>query len=144
MAVTSGRTENLADSYAQTERIGFGLLMIAAPLLMLGAALLHPPHSITNGVHYYGASHDHSAYFYAAHNLFFLAAACFVPAVIGVARLVHPSHPKQAFWGCVLSTMGLIGYGAMDGIDYMNYVAGKPGTGLDPAVMQQFVTVALN
>ena len=41
---------------------------------------------------------------------------------------MHPSHPKAAFWGCVLSLMGFIGYGALDGIDYMAWVAGKTPT----------------
>jgi hypothetical protein len=66
-----------------------------------------------------------------------------VLAIVGLARLVHPSHPKAAFWGCVLSLMGFIGYGALDGIDYMAWVAGKPGTGLDPTTMQRYIEVVL-
>jgi hypothetical protein len=68
-----------------TERIGFGLLMIAAPILMLGAALLHPPHNIEDGAKYYIATHDHNTPFYVSHTLFFFAAVLFVPAVVGVA-----------------------------------------------------------
>jgi len=79
--------------------------MIGAPILMLGAAFLHPPHGIESGAQYYSAAHDHSTRFYVSHTLFFLAATLFVPAVVGLARLVHPSHPKAAFWGCVLSLM---------------------------------------
>jgi hypothetical protein len=126
-----------------TERIGFGLMMIGAPILMLGAALIHPPHSIEDGVQYYHATHDHNTTFYVSHTLFFLAATLFVPAVVGVARLVHPSHPTTAFWGCVLSLMGFIGYGALDGVDYMAWLAGKPDTGLDGTAMQQFISLAL-
>jgi hypothetical protein len=111
---------------------------------MLGAALLHPPHGIESGAQYYSASHDHSNRFYVAHTCFFLAAVLFVPAFVGLARLVHPSHPKAAFWGCVLSLMGFVGYGALDGIDYMNWVAGKPGTGLDPTAMQDLIEEALH
>ena len=144
MADTSGIPARGADSSTHTERIGFGLLMIGAPILMLGAAFLHPPHSIVDGVQYYHASHDHSTRFYVAHTLFFLAATLFVPAVVGIARLVHPSHARVAFWGCVLSLMGFIGYGAMDGMDYMAWVAGKPDMGLDAASMQQYVAVALS
>jgi hypothetical protein len=103
MASDSTRSAVVADSYARVERIGFGVLMIAAPLVMLAAALLHPPHGIQNAAGYYHASHDHSARFYVAHTCFFLAAVLFVPAVVGLARLVHPGHPKAAFWGCVLS-----------------------------------------
>jgi hypothetical protein len=78
-----------------------------------------------------------------AHTCFFLAATLFVPAIVGLARLVHPSHPKAAFWGCVLSLMGFVGYGALDGIDYMAWVAGKPDTTLDPATMQKYIDVVL-
>ena len=130
-------------NFYHTERIGFGLLMIGAPILMLGAALTHPPHSIESGVEYYDAAHDHNTQFYVAHTLFFFAATLFVPAVVGVARLVHPSHPTTAFWECILSLMGFIGYGAMDGMDYMAWLAGKPDTGLDATTMQQYIDLAL-
>lgn len=110
---------------------------------MLGAAILHPPHIIEDGVAYYHATHDHNTPFYVAHTLFFFAATLFVGATVGVAQLVHPSYPKLAFWGCILSLMGFIGYGALDGIDYMAWYAGSPDTGLDAATMQQFIVGAL-
>lgn len=131
------------DSYARVERIGFGLLMIGAPILMVLAGIIHPPHGIENGPEYYHAAHDHSTQFWVAHTFFFLSAVLFVPAVVGLARLVHPSRPKAAFWGCVLSLMGFIGYGALDGVDYMAWVAGNPDTGLDPTTMQQYIDTAL-
>ena len=144
MTAAPAHPGRVGDSYAHTERIGFAILMIAAPLFMLGAAFLHPPHGIESGAQYYSASHDHTNRFYIAHTLFFLAATCFVPSIVGLARLVHPSRPKAAFWGCVLSLMGLVGYGALDGIDYMAWVAGKPDTGLDPATMEQLIEVTLH
>ena len=98
-------------SYGDVERIGFGILMIGAPILMLGAAALHPDHGIQDGPEYYHAAHDHTSTFYVSHTLFFLAAVLFVPAVVGLSRLVHPAHPKAAFWGCVLSLMGFVGLG---------------------------------
>ena len=72
-------------SYDNVERMGFGLLMIGAPILMLGAALFHPPHGIENAAGYYSASHDHSTGFYVAHTCFFLSAVLFVPAIVGLA-----------------------------------------------------------
>jgi hypothetical protein len=44
----------------------------------------------------------------------------------------------------VLTLMGFVGYGAMDGMDYMTWVAGNPASGLDPKEMQQFIDVTLN
>jgi hypothetical protein len=143
MASDSDQPARVTDSYANVERIVFGLAMIIAPILMLGAAIFHPPHGIENAAGYYSASHDHSMGFYVAHTCFFLSAVLFVLAIVGLARLVHPSHPKAAFWGCVLSLMGFIGYGALDGIDYMAWVAGKPDTGLDPTTMQRYIEVVL-
>lgn len=140
---TETQPREVANTYAHAERIWFGLLMIGAPLLMVLAGFFHPPHGIEDGTEYYHAAHDHSLQFWVAHTLFFLAAVLFVPAVVGLARLVHPTHPRAAFWGCVLSLMGFIGYGAMDGMDYMTWVAGNPGTGLDPATMQQYIDAAL-
>jgi hypothetical protein len=142
MAEDSGQPEGVAE--ANVERIVFGILMIGAPLLMLGAAFFHPPHGVQSGEMYYHASHDHSSRFWLAHTFFFLSAVLFVPAVVGLARLAHPSHPKAAFWGCVLSLMGFVGYGALDGIDYMAWVAGKPDAGLDPTAMEQLIEVALH
>jgi hypothetical protein len=66
------------------------------------------------------------------------------PPIVGLARLVHPTHSKAAFWGCVLSLMGFVGYGGLDGIDYVNWVAGKPDTGLDPNAMQALIEEALH
>lgn len=133
-----------AGSYSGVERTGFGVLMIGAPILMLGAAFIHPPHAIENGTEYFHAAHDHTAAFYVSHTLFILAAVLFVPAVVGLARLVHRSHPKAAFWGVVLTLMGFVGYGAMDGMDYMTWVAGNPASGLDPKEMQQYINAALS
>jgi hypothetical protein len=42
-----------ARSYAHTERIGFGLFMVVAPLIVLGATILHPAHSTEDGTQYY-------------------------------------------------------------------------------------------
>ncbi len=116
--------------------------MIVAPIFMLGAAFLHPAHGI-EGTQYYHAAHDYSPRFYVAHTLFFLAAVLFVPAIVGLARLVHARHPKAAFWGCTLSLMGFIGFGALDGADYFAWVAGNPDNALDPAMMQKFIETAL-
>jgi hypothetical protein len=68
MAVKSGQPEGVVDRYARMERIGFSVLMVGAPLLMLGAAFFHPPHSIQSGAQYYSASHDHSALFWLSHT----------------------------------------------------------------------------
>ena len=116
--------------------------MIVAPLVVLAATIIHPPHAAENGVEYYHAAHDHATAFYASHTLFFLGAVLLLPATIGLARLLQNSRPKAAFWGGVLSLMGFIGWGALAGMDFMTYVAGS-GSGLDTNTMQKFVDDAL-
>jgi hypothetical protein len=131
-----------ARSYEHTERIGFAIMMIVAPLIVLAATILHPPHAAENGTEYYHAAADHSDAFYVSHTLFFLGGVALLPAVIGLTRLVQRSHPKAAFWALVLSAMGFMAWGALDGMDFMTYVAGS-SSNLDPAVMQTYVDDAL-
>jgi hypothetical protein len=131
-----------AASYVNVERIGFGLLMIGAPLVVLAACLIHPPHAAENGAEYYHAALNHSTAFYISHTLFFFGAVFLLPAVVGLARLLQHSHPKAAFWGGLLSLMGFVGWGALDGMDFMTYVAGS-SSNLDTSTMQTFVDDAL-
>jgi hypothetical protein len=133
-----------ADSYAHTERKTFGVFMIVGPLVLLAATIIHPPHGIrvTDGSEYYGAAYDHTTQFYIAHTLFFLAGVTLIPAVIGLTRLVRPSHPKAALWGLVLSAMGFVGWGAFDGMDFMTYIAGASKS-LDTNTMQTYIDDAL-
>jgi hypothetical protein len=68
----------VADSYADVTRIVFGVAMIAAPILTLGAAIFHPPQGIGSAAGYYSASHDHSTGFYVAHTCFILGITVFL------------------------------------------------------------------
>jgi|SRR5215218_1757789 hypothetical protein len=143
MASNIAQPAGAAASYANVERIGFGILMIFAPLVVLAACIIHPPHGAENGAEYYRAAHDHSTQFYIAHTLFFFGAVFMLLAVVGLARLLQQhSHPKAAFWGGLLSLMGFIGWGALDGMDYMTYVAGS-SSNLDTNTMQTYVDDAL-
>lgn len=142
MASNIAQPAAAAASYANVERIGFGILMIFAPLVVLAACIIHPPHAAENGAEYYHAAHDHSTQFYIAHTLFFFGAVFLLPAVVGLVRLLQHSHPKAAFWGGLLSLMGFIGWGALDGMDFMTYVAGS-SSNLDTNTMQTYVDDAL-
>jgi hypothetical protein len=116
---------------------------IVAPLVALAATIIHPPHAAENGTEYYQAAHDHSQAFYVAHTLFFFGAVFLLPAIVGLARLLQRrGHGKAAFWGGLLSLMGMIGWGALDGMDFMTYVAGS-SSNLDANTMQTYVDDAL-
>ena len=80
--------------------------------------------------------------FYVSHTLFFFGGVLLLPATIELVRLLRDSHPKAAFWGGVLSLMGFIVWGALDGMDFMTCGAGS-GSGLDTNTMQAYVDDAL-
>jgi hypothetical protein len=133
-----------AESYAPTERKVFAIFMIVAPLILLVATIVHPKHGIgkTDGAEYYGAAYDHTTRFYIAHTGYFLTGTTLIVAVIGLTRLVRRTHPKAAFWGLVLSAMGFVGWGAIDGMDFMTYIAGA-NKSLDTTTMQSYIDDAL-
>src|SRR5665809_110075 len=116
-----------AASYEYTERKVYAIFMIVAPLILLPATIIHPKHGIgaTDGAEYFGAAYDHTTRFYIAHTGYFLTGVTMIVAVIGLTQLVRRTHPKAAFWGLVLSAMGFVGWGAIDGMDFMTYNAGK-------------------
>jgi hypothetical protein len=78
-----------------------------------------------------------------AHTLFFFGAVFLLPATVGLARLLQQrGHGEAAFWGGLLSLMGFIGWGALDGMDFMTYVAGA-SKNLDTNTMQTYIDDAL-
>jgi hypothetical protein len=98
----------VARSYEHTERHVYAIFMIVAPLILLAATIIHPPHGIraTSGKSYYDAAYDHTTRFYIAHTLFFFTGVTLIVAFIGLNRLVRRTHPKAAFWGLVLGPWG--------------------------------------
>jgi hypothetical protein len=142
---------DVAESYTHTERIVFAIYMIVSPLILLVATIVHPKHGIaaTDGAEYFGAAYDHTTRFYIAHTGYFLTGVTLIVAFIGMNRLVRRTHPKAAFWGLVLSAMGFVGWGAIDGMDFMTWNAGRfsaaPGSGgsLDYNTMQTYIDQAL-
>src|SRR5512132_411400 len=145
----------VARSYEHTERVVCAIFMIVAPLILLVATIVHPKHGIgkTDGAEYYGAAYDHTTRFYIAHTGYFLTGATLIVAVIGLTQLVRRTHPKAAFWGLVLSAMGFVGWGAIDGMDFMTFNAGRftagsqwsgsLGGSLDHNTMQTYIDNAL-
>ena len=146
----------VAESYAHVERVVYSIFMIVSPLILLVATIVHPKHGIaaTDGAEYYGAAYDHTTRFYIAHTGYFLTGVTLIVAFIGMNRLVRATHPKAAFWGLVLSAMGFVGWGAIDGMDFMTWNAGRftAGSGwsggslggsLDFNTMQTYIDDAL-
>ncbi|MDA0166026.1 hypothetical protein OM076_37525 [Solirubrobacter ginsenosidimutans] len=145
----------VARSYEHTERVVCAIFMLVSPLILLVATIVHPKHGIakTDGAEYYGAAYEHTTRFYIAHTGYFLTGVTLIVAFIGMNRLVRPTHPKAAFWGLVLSAMGFVGWGAIDGMDFMTFNAGRftagsqwagsLGGSLDHNTMQTYIDNAL-
>jgi hypothetical protein len=134
MATAAVQPTVLSRSQEHTERVVYAIFMIVAPLILLVATIVHPRHGIgaTDGADYYGA----------AHVGYFLTGTTLIVAVIGLTQLVRRTHPKAAFWGLVLSGMGFVGWGAIDGMDFMTFNAGQNKT-LDTNTMQAYINAAL-
>jgi hypothetical protein len=155
MATQSIPAVATVDSHDRTERKVFAIFMIVSPLILLVATIVHPHHGIaaTDGAEYYGAAYNYTTRFYIAHTGYFLTGVTLIVAFIGMNRLVRPTHPKAAFWGLVLSAMGFVGWGAIDGMDFMTFNAGRftAGSGwsgslggsLDHSTMQTYIDNAL-
>lgn len=128
----------------------YAWFMVVAPLILLVASIVHPPHGIrsTSGPSYFGAAYNHTARFYIGHLGFFLTNTTLIVAVIGLTQLVRRTHPKAGFWGLVLSAMGFVGSGAINGLDFMTFNAGRYTSGndgnLDFNTMQTYIDDALN
>ena len=146
MASESDQPAGVTDSYANVERIVFGLVMIIAPILMLGAAVFHPPHGIENAAGYYSASHDHSTGFYVAHTCFFVSAVLFVLAIVGLGAAGAPQPSQGGLLGLRTFAHGLhrlwgAGRHRLHGLGGWKPAHGA-GPGLDPTTMQRYIEVA--
>lgn len=137
-----------ANGPSQHELRVYAIFMIIAPLILLVATIVHPPHGIQSmdGPEYFGAAVDETTRFYIGHTGFFLTGATLIVAVIGLTRLVARTRPKAGLWGLVLSAMGFVGWGAIDGMDFMTFNAGRYTNegGLDFDTMQTYITDALS
>jgi hypothetical protein len=90
--------------------------MIAAPLALLAATLLHRAHGM-DGASWFGAAEAGPGRFYAAHLLILVAVALFAPAALTLADLLRPTRPAAARTGALLSVLGLLAIAVLIGMD---------------------------
>jgi hypothetical protein len=149
MATQTGQPGDVAESYGHTGRKVFSIFMIVSPLILPAATIVHPAHGIaaTDGAEYFGAAYNHTTRFYIAHTGYFLTGVTLIVAFIGIEPAGAAHHPEAAFWGLVLPAMGFVGWGAIDGMDFMTWNAGRfsaaPASTLDYNTMQTYIDDAL-
>jgi hypothetical protein len=99
--------------------------MLAAPILLLIASLIHPPHagSAESWLH---AAESGPTRFYLAHLLFLGAAALLVPATLGLGRLAHPTQTTLTALGVGITLLGILGIGALVGSDFVVWKMADP------------------
>jgi hypothetical protein len=86
-------------------RLG-GAALIAAPLVLLAAALTHPKET-TDAPHQLQIAGGALNRWYVAHLLYVIGFALFVPAVLALGRRVRSAAPRAELWGTGLAVAGL-------------------------------------
>lgn len=121
-----GKTaEEMSERLGRTEARVAGTAMLAAPILLLIASLIHPPHagSAESWLH---AAESGPTRFYLAHLLFLGAAALLVPATLGLGRLAHPTQTTLTALGVGITLLGILGIGALVGSDFVVWKMADP------------------
>lgn len=103
-------------------RVGSGMAMIVAPLLLVASSALGPPHSaseqLADELPHIAANPDR----FLAFVLFSLAAQAFLaPAVIGIAHLLRGRRPLLALIGMAVTMLGIFSYAVVHGVQLVQH-----------------------
>ena len=90
--------------------------MIAAPLLILAAMIIHEPHG-TDAASWLESTEAGRTRFYLAHLLFLATAVALMPVALGLADLVVERERTLARLGCGLAFLGIAGLCVLVGMD---------------------------
>lgn len=103
-------------------RVGSGLAMIGAPLLLLVASALGPPHTasehLSDQLPHVAADPDR---FLAFTLVGLLAVTLHVPAVLGMAHLLRHAKPLLALTGAALVVVGSISLAVIQGVQLVEH-----------------------
>jgi hypothetical protein len=107
--------------------------MVAAPLALLSAMVVHPAHAADGGS-WLAAAEAGPARFYAAHLLILVAVALFVPVTLALADLVRPRRPAAATLGSALTLLGLLAVAVLVGMDFVAWQVARSTIEADQAL----------
>jgi hypothetical protein len=93
-----------------------GVCLMAAPLVLVIGQLIHPVDK-TDGAAELRVVVDNLDRWYAAHIIELVAIALMIPAVLGLAHLIHERRPTAAYAGGALSLLGLVAVAAVTGTE---------------------------
>ena len=98
-------------------RVGCGLAMMVAPLLLLVSSALGPPHRasrhLADPLPHIAADPDR---FLASVFVGLLSLALLLPAVLGIAHLLLPGRPALALTGAALVLVGVLSLAVVHGV----------------------------
>lgn len=124
--------------------------LVAATAVLVAANLLHPK-EYGNGEELAQLAAIADAYgrWQAAHLMAFVAIVLFVPAVAGLAVILHRTQPARARWAGVLGILGLLGFAGAVTIDGFSWgvvgvVSGDDFPSLDDATAAQVLDTLQN
>ena len=115
----------------QSEQTLGGVAMIASPLLLLAAAIVHPSHRQWDTALAVAASQRDR--WYVGHMLVLVAMAVLVVAVLGLGRTLRVPSGGLASTGAGLTLVGTIGVGGLVGVELVVWEISHPS--LDQAEM---------
>lgn len=95
------------------------------PLLLIGAAIVHHPHS-GGAASWLAAAEAGRTGFYLAHLTFLIAIVLTLPAMVELGRRVSIHTPTLAIWGTGLAVIGGIGIAALVGQDLVVWQMASP------------------
>jgi hypothetical protein len=86
-----------------------GACMVAGPALLLVGNALHPVNHKTNESEWVAGIAANRGQWYVAHLLIFIGLPLFVPAIMGIVRIVRARASAWAEGGAALAVFGLLG-----------------------------------
>jgi hypothetical protein len=98
--------------------------LLAAPLVLLTAAALHPAHGY-DAQGWLAAAEAGTGRFYTAHVLFIVAAVLWVATVLAVGRIVAPTHRGLALLGNGFGALGAVTLALLGGQDLIVWQLAK-------------------
>jgi hypothetical protein len=115
---------SLSDPISFRRRVA-GAAMIAAPLVIVVAEVLHARFEMDAGKQLAAVAED-TGRWYAAHLLVLVALALAVPAFLGLARMVRQRRPVLAHVGLILFVPGLVALAAAAGTELVLWQMAQP------------------
>lgn len=107
---------DLLSDVSRFRRLVAGLCLIAAPVVLLVGALIHPQGKEASAAHLAVVATNPDRYYW-AHAILLVGLALFLPLILALMHLLRERGPRFAHVGGVLAILGLFGATAIVAVD---------------------------